>query len=129
MTTSTLAHWSFADGSKAALRRIDHRSRRVVHRSHEHTCERNGHVMFRTNNILRFRLLQSAHTFHGEQVGPGARHDCRSDGTVKINNHLSRCGFATYAVIEVNDLLIITLHEINLDSFDPPFRKLIQRWF
>src|ERR1051325_11011110 len=129
MTSRSLTHRSLPNRSKTTFRGVEHRTWRVVHRTHEHACEWNRHIMFGTDNILRLRLFQSTHTFDCKQVGPGARHDCRSDSSMEINHHLSLCCLTTYSMIEANYLLIIALHEINLDSFNSPFLKLIQCWF
>ena len=71
--------------------------------------------------------LHSPNPFAADHVGPGAGHGDLALSSVKIDQHFALGGLAARLVIEVDQLLIVALHEINLDALDPPLLKLVER--
>jgi hypothetical protein len=85
--------------------------------------------VFRIRVFAPLGLLEPADALSVDQVGPGTRHRGRPNRSMKINQHLALRCLATDLVIKVHDRLIVTLHEINLYTFDAPFLELIEGGF
>ena len=70
-------------------------------------------------------VLVAKHAFAGNQVGPGALRAGGLVGAVKIHQQMVRCGVLHGALVEVDHLLIVGVHEVDLDAGDAPL--LVQR--
>src|ERR1700730_2398004 len=70
--------------------------------------------------------FQTSHPFATDHVGPGPCHGDLTLPTMKINQHFALSGLAAHLVVEVDQLLIIPLHEVNFDALDPPLLELIE---
>src|SRR5207253_5191879 len=116
------------DWRKSGSGRIAHGPRSVVHGTKKHPRERKRDVVFRLGVRAPLAPLHSANAFAADHVGPRAGHGDLFLPAVKIDEHLALRGFAAHLIVEIDQLLVVALHEIDLDSFDSPLRVLIERW-
>ena len=73
-----------------------------------------------------FAPLHPANTFATDHVGPRAGHGDLFLPAVKINQHLAFRSFAADFMVEVDQQLIVALHEIDFDTLDAPLGVLLE---
>src|SRR5437870_10973831 len=122
------AHRPVVDRGKAVLLRAQHRSRRVIHRAEKHAGKRERHIMFRLGFHAPLTPFEASHPFRVDEVRPGARHGGGLLVTVKVNEHFALGRFAADFMIVVDQQLVTSLHEVDLNSFDAPFVILFELW-
>src|SRR5205085_11922890 len=109
----------FVDWSKSLLRGIQHCAGRVVHRTEKHAGKGQGDVMLWLGFGAPFAPFHASTPFAADHVGPGPGHGYLALPSMKINQHLPLGGLAASLVVEIDQLLIVALHEINFDALDP----------
>ena len=83
--------------------------------------------MFRLGFHAPLTPFEASHPFRVDEVRPGARHGGGLLVTVKVNEHFALGRFAADFMIVVDQQLVTSLHEVDLNSFDAPFGKLFER--
>ena len=77
--------------------------------------------MTRRNAIAPFVILVTHYSLPGKQIWPGTPNSGWFVRTMKINGQMMFGSQTGQTVIKIDDLLIITRHEIDLDTGNSPF--------
>src|SRR5467141_4733061 len=126
MAARTQRHRLLVDWSKGGSSGVPHCSRRVVHGAEEHSCKGKRDVVLWFGVGAPFAPLHPANSFSTDHVGPRAGHGDLFLPTVKIDEHFTFGGFAANFMVEVDQQLIVALHEVDFDSLDAPLSILIE---
>ena len=99
------------------------RDRRIIHRSCHHPDEGHRHVV---GNLIDldgrpFDLLQPVHAFEIDDVRIGPLDSRRFEYAVQVEQQLVPCGRTGGIVDEPDHLLVVPVHEIDLESLDAHF--------
>ena len=122
--TRALTHRMIIVAKETILHRIHHRTRRIVHRSCQHTQIRRSDVIARlvvqwsiTHTWLPFRILQSLHTFKVEDVRISPL-DTEGFQTVIVEIEVILGGTLSHLIGRGDNLLVVTIKEIYLETLD-----------
>ena len=118
--TGAGTHGLAVDGAVVAKGRIAHRALRVVERTGQHAQEGDGdivdHLLFAILQPLH--LLQAVYALEVDDIGIGAVQARRLVGTMEIDHHLVLGTHLGAGGIEVDHILVVTVHEIDLEALD-----------
>jgi len=117
------AHRQVKNGIELRRCGIDHRPRRIIHRSDGHAGENQCDIVLRGHLPAPFHILQPHDPLPREHIGPGALEPRRLVGAVKIDQQPVPGRFLGDLPVIVDHPLVIPLHEIDLDALDAPAGK------
>ena len=114
-----LAHGFGIDGGEAVLAGVLHGALGVVQRTGHHADEGDGDfVQDQVAVVVPLGLFQAVHAFEIEHVGVGAAQSGRLVSSVEVDKQVVFGGHGCHAVIEIDHLLVVAVHEIDLETFD-----------
>ena len=119
MATRSLTHRFGIDRSIIFTDRIAHGALCIIHRTGNHTDKRNRHVVKRhiVGTGYPFHIFQTMNAFIVDHVRISTLQTCRFTDTMIIDHHLIfRTSFGS-SVEEVDDLLVVAIHKVYLESF------------
>ena len=108
------------DSPETVLRLLAKTSRSEIHRSQHAARERNGQAVVRSDSCAPLAVLIPHHSLPRNQVGIGPAPAGRFVGPVEIDEQMVFGGLLDRAMVEIDHLLVVTVHEVDLHTAHPP---------